>query len=70
MKDLEVMANKIKYSTLKLNWKQAKKSTLYEPTAGGMYMTTMPVFAFVYMGFIFVCIYFGIALKCEHVFMF
>ena len=33
-------------------------------------MTTMPVFAFVYMGFIFVCIYFGIAFKGEHVFMF
>ena len=67
------MAQNRKQSTLKLNRKQTKKSTLYEPREGGkeggvlicihMYMCThmtiTSVFAFVYMGFIFVCIYLG-----------
>ena len=35
-----------------------------------MHMTTTPVFAFVYMAFIFVCIYLGIALKSKHVWEF
>ena len=54
---------------------------MYEPREGGkqggmliciymhmcMHMTTTPEFAFVYMGFIFVCTCLGVVLKSEHV---
>ena len=54
---------------------------MYEPREGGkeggmlicmymrmcMHMTTTPVFAFLYITFIFVCMYLGIVLKSEHV---